>query len=1151
MYIPLRVHTAFSLAEGAIRIHELAKRCKELNLPAVSITDTNNLFGAYEFSKEISKAGAQPIIGCEISVRIPLEDPRCRGHRHALGSDKLILLAKNGQGYKNLIKISSQAFRNGQNGEVEVPLEFIAKQASDLIALTGGTEGAVGKLLAHQFFEGAGTTLLKLKEIFEDRLYVEITRQGGEKEAEIEEPLLDLAYKHDLPIVATNPAYFLDESIYEAHEVLLCIAGGNYISQEDRRKSNPHYILKTPEEMRQLFADLPEALNSTLEIAKRCAFMVRGSKPLLPNFKTPLGEKEELRVQAHKGLENRLATQVFTAKHSPSEQEALRKEYTERLDFELSVIDQMGFNGYFLIVADFIGWAFDNAIPVGPGRGSGAGSVAAWCLKITGLDPIKFGLLFERFLNPERVSMPDFDIDFCQDRRDEVINYVAQKYGLDHVGQIITFGKLQARVVIRDVGRVLQMPYGQVDRLCKLIPNNPANPLSLKEAIDQEPQLQEERKKDESVKRLLKIGLKLEGLYRHASTHAAGVVIASKPLEESVGLCFDSRSPLPITQSNMKDTESLGLVKFDFLGLKTLSVLQKTVEFIARKNHTIDLDTIPLDDPATYQLLHRMETVGVFQLEGAGMRDVVGKMKPDHIEEIIALISLYRPGPMDNIPKYIACKHQQEAVTYPHPLLEDVLKETYGIAVYQEQVMKIAQVFAGYTLGAADLLRRAMGKKIKDEMDAQRRVFVEGAAATNAISEKAALSVFEQVAKFAGYGFNKSHAAAYAIIAYQTAYLKANYPVEFMAASMAYDISNIDKLTVFRQELERMGIPVLPPDINASDASFKGEETPDGAYGIRYALGALKNVGETAMKAIVEERDRNGPYKDIIDFARRLETNVINKRQLENLIQAGAFDSLNSNRKQLFDNLGLIMSFLGQAIQERESKQTSLFGGSDDKPSLPRVKLSEQGEWTIFDQLQREFDAIGFYLTAHPLEAYKEILKKDHKVKAKSLIEFLSSGARESFKLAGIIISKQERISKASGNRFAFLQLSDETGIFEVGVFSDQFIRYRDMFEIGLAVSIEVAGRVEEGALKLTLKSVRKLEEVLAATPNNIVLKIIEASALKELQKVLANFSKGRSSVKIIVDIDTYQVDLKLPDDYAIGEPQRSEIFSIKGLKCA
>lgn len=1168
MYVPLRVHTPFSLAEGAVRIPDLLQRCKIQGYPAVGITDTHTLSGAFQFSKALSKIGVQPLIGCKISLSLRDQDPRHRLNRNGsmgtMSPDRLIVFAKNHHGYQNLIKISSQIFRNSHQtgGMPEISLDFLKAHHQDLLVLTGGTEGPVGRLILHRAFEAAHDVLLSLREIFGNRLYVELTRLGIPGEKDIEPFLIDWAYTQGLPLVGTNPAYFLDPAFHEAHEVLLCIAEGKYISQTDRRTSSPEYRLKTPEEMAALFADLPEALESTVEISKRCAFMVQESKPLLPSFPTPLGEHQELRRQAWEGLAQRLETQVFAEQDSPEQREKIRSLYAQRLEFELEVIHKMGFDGYFLIVADFIQWAFAQKIPVGPGRGSGAASVVAWSLKITGLDPLRFGLLFERFLNPERVSMPDFDIDFCQERRDEVIAYVAQKYGSHRVAQIITFGKLQARAVVRDVGRVLQMPYGQVDRLCKLIPQNPTNPLTLEQAIASEPQLQEARDTEESVERLLHIGLQLEGLYRHASTHAAGVVISGKPLEEIVGLYYDPRSALPATQFNMKDIESVGLVKFDFLGLKTLSVLQKTLELLEKRGVFLTLDTLSLEDEKTYALLQRVETIGIFQLESSGMRDVLGKMKPDRIEDLIALVALYRPGPMENIPQYIACKHGEQGVTYPHKLLESVLKETYGIAVYQEQVMEIAQVFAGYTLGGADLLRRAMGKKIKAEMDAQRQTFIEGAQ-KQGVGSAEAKAVFEQVEKFAGYGFNKAHAAAYGILSYQTAFLKANTPVEFMAASMTFDQHNTDKLAIFKQDLDRMGIALLPPDINHSEAFFKvepltqrdpgkqgdpGENEKQGTMAIRYALGALKNVGEGAMQAVVEEREARGPFEDILDFARRLESHVLNKRQLENLIQAGAFDRLHPNRYHLMVHMEFILSHLGRAHQERHSKQSDFFSTLPAKGGLKSSLPAEEGTWSPLEKLQKEFEAVGFYLSAHPLEAYASVLEKSHKIKARQLPEFLNRQGGEPFKLAGILISKQERISKNSGQRFAFAQFSDETGIFEVGVFSDVFTQYRDILTPGLAVSLTVSGRMEETHSRLTLKSLEKLEEIDSKTEATLSLKIMDLGALQGLQKLFSSLPKGKTKILLTVATEGYDVEIALPHGYALGQEKKSQLFALKGV---
>ncbi|MBU0860014.1 MAG: DNA polymerase III subunit alpha, partial [Alphaproteobacteria bacterium] len=890
-FVHLHVHSAYSLAEGAIRTKDLVKLCLTGQMPAVAVTDTDNLFGALEFALEAAKAGVQPIIGCQVTV----------GHeRH-----QLVLLVQSETGYKNLSKLVSDAYlQTDPAATVHASWDDLAACAGGLICLTGGTKGPVNQYLLHNQKKEADKVLSQLRKMFGDRLYVELQRHGWTEEDQVEDTLIELAYKHDVPLVATNDAYFAKRKMYEAHDALLCIAEGRYVTEESRRKVTPEHYFKSAKEMCALFADVPEALSNTLVIAQRCHFLLRVVNPILPAFATEGGrtEIEEIREQSIAGLEWRLNNFVYTP---GCDKEAVAKPYRDRLDYELNVIIQMGFPGYFLIVSDFIKWAKDQNIPVGPGRGSGAGSVVAWSLKITDLDPLRFGLLFERMLNPERVSMPDFDVDFCQDRRDEVIRYVQEKYGHDRVAQIITFGKLQARAVLRDVGRVLQMSYGQVDRIAKMIPNNPANPTTLEEALEQDPDLRAERAKDETAGKLIDVALQLEGLYRHASTHAAGVVIGDRPLHELVPLYRDPRSTMPATQFNMKYVEQAGLVKFDFLGLKTMTVVQKTVELIAQtKGEHIDILQVPLDDKKSYELIASGMTVGVFQLESSGMRSTLAGMKPNRFEDIIALVALYRPGPMDNIPRYNRIKAGEEEPDYMHPVLQPFLEETYGIMIYQEQVMQAAQALAGYTLGGADLLRRAMGKKIKEEMDAQREMFVKGAAEHNNVPAEQAEYIFEQINKFAGYGFNKSHAAAYALIAYWTAWLKANYPVQFMAASMTLDMQNTDKLAVFKQELDRMGVPLLPPDVNLSGVDFVVE-----GEAIRYALAALKGVGEGAMQAVVAARKAGGAFKDLYDLTGRIDAGVMNKRQFEQLAAAGAFDSLNDNRAQVYGAAEILLRY--------------------------------------------------------------------------------------------------------------------------------------------------------------------------------------------------------------------------------------------------
>ncbi len=889
-FIHLRLHSAYSLLEGAIRIKDLPKLCKANDMPAVAITDTSNLFGALEASEILSGAGVQPITGVTLPVMLAETAEPGRAARREL-SGMLALLAKDEQGYENLMKLSSRAFLGPDAGDFpHVPFDLVAEHAAGLICLTGGPAGIVNRLLVSGQRPAAQNLMDRLAATFGDRLYVELQRHGLDTERQAETALIDMAYAMGLPLVATNEPYFAQEADYEAHDAMICIAEGAYVSQTDRRRLTPDHRFKSQDEMVALFDDLPEAIENTIEIARRCAYRPHTRKPILPTFSAGKGEADELRQQAEEGL---------TARLVGLDMAATEEEYRARLRFELDVIIKMDFPGYFLIVADFIKWAKSHGIPVGPGRGSGAGSVVAWALTITDLDPLRFGLLFERMLNPERVSMPDFDIDFCQDRRDEVIRYVQDRYGVDRVAQIITFGKLQARAVLRDVGRVLQLPYGQVDRLCKLVPNNPAAPVTLAEAIAGEPRLQEARDADEAVAKLLEIGLRLEGLYRHASTHAAGVVIGDRDLDELVPLYRDPRSDMPVTQFNMKWVEPAGLVKFDFLGLKTLTVLNEAVKMLATRGIDVDLLQLPFQDEKTFAMLARAETVGVFQLESSGMRDVLRKLEADRFEDIIALVALYRPGPMDNIPSYIERKHGRENPDYLHPLLEEVLKETYGVIIYQEQVMRIAQILASYSLGEADLLRRAMGKKIKAEMEAQKERFVTGAVAKDVDKKQA-------------------HAAAYALVAYQTAWLKANHPVEFFAASMSLDLGNTDKLNVFKQDAQRMGIKVRAPCINESAAAFS---VKDGD--VLYALSAIKNVGMQAMEHLVEERKSGGPYVDLFDFARRINPRIINKRAFENLAKAGAFDCLNPHRAQVLASVDLILGTANASANERE--QTGQF----------------------------------------------------------------------------------------------------------------------------------------------------------------------------------------------------------------------------------
>ncbi|MBT5038756.1 MAG: DNA polymerase III subunit alpha [Rhodospirillaceae bacterium] len=1139
-FVHLRVHSAYSLSEGAIKIDELAQLCRSEKMPAVAMTDRNNLFGALEFSQACAKSGVQPILGCELALRRSSAEDSRRKTR-AEEPAYIALLVQNEIGWRNLMALSSTAYLATPSGETpQIDMACLADHSDGLLALSGGPHGPLGALLLDGQSDAARDLALQFAEIFPGRFYIELMRHGMEEETRIEPALVDLAYAHDVPLLATNNVYFGPRDKYEAHDALMCIAQSAHIDDRERDRLTPEHFFRPAEEMRELFADLPEAVENTLVVAQRCAFQAPEHAPILPAYPMASGvsEASELRTQAEDGLARRLEQHVFKPEMSDAEKEEAAKPYRERLNFELGVIVDMKFPGYFLIVAEFIHWAKSENIPVGPGRGSGAGSVVAWALTITDLDPLRFDLLFERFLNPERVSMPDFDIDFCQDKRDRVIDHVCDQYGRDRVAQIITFGKLQARAVIRDVGRVLAMPYGQVDRLSKLVPFNPANPVTLQQAIDGEPQFQAMVDEDQAVGRLLKIALQLEGLYRHASTHAAGVVIGDRPLQELVPLYRDPRSEMPVTQYSMKYVERAGLVKFDFLGLKTLSVLEMASRLVRDSGTSIELDALPLDDRGTFEMLGKGASMGVFQLESSGMRDVLRSMKPDTFEDIIALVALYRPGPMGNIPKFIACKHGEEEPDYMHESLEGILRETYGVIVYQEQVMQIAQVLSGYSLGGADLLRRAMGKKIKSEMDAQREVFVQGAM-DRGIAKAKASQIFELVAKFADYGFNKSHAAAYALVAYQTAYFKANYAVEFMAASMSFELKDTDKIAVFRQELERIGITLLAPDINASGVNFSVED----GTAIRYALAAVKNVGDAAMRAVVAERESGGAFESVFEFTSRMGAGVVNKRQLENLVRAGAFDNLEPNRRKLFEAVELLIRH-GESA-DRNSGQDSLFG-SGPNMGMPEPVLSDIPDWPPLERLNYEQEAIGFYLSSHPLEAYATVLDGLNTTECAQLVERANDGV-SSVQVAGVVLNVQERDS--NGRRFAFVQLSDPTGSYEVAFFQEAFSSAREHLEPGRFLLIRANIRAEGDSVKLTAQGAEDLERKAVVRMKGLEIQFAESTPLAPLKSILERQGTGAGRIMFVVKTPQRgDVELTLKESYALSPAVRAEIDALPGV---
>ena len=1139
----LRVHSAYSLLEGALTIQKLAVLARADETPALALTDSNNLFGALEFSEAMAEVGVQPIIGVTLSLTFATESQTTLGaeQRGPSIEGRIALLAKDANGYANLMRLSSDAyFAAAETGEVVTSIAELAARAEGLIALTGGPEGVIDLPLGEGNPELGRSRLETLKEVFGDRLYVELQRHNLPQERAVESQLLNLAYDLDVPIVATNEPYFATQEDFEAHDALLCIAEGSYVAVDDRRRLSPEHYFKTAAEMRRLFADLPEALDNTIEVARRCAFRPEERMPILPPFltggaaTTALAETEaaELRRQSEAGLKERIAQHGLTPGYDVGA-------YAERLAFELDVITGMNYQGYFLIVADFIKWTKAQGIPVGPGRGSGAGSLVAYTLTITDLDPIRFGLLFERFLNPERVSMPDFDIDFCQDRRDEVIAYVRERYGAERVAHIITFGKLQARAVLRDVGRVLQMPYGQVDRLCKLVPLNPANPITLPQAIAAEPRLQEARDAEPIVAKLLDIGQRLEGLYRHASTHAAGVVIADRPLIELVPLYRDARAQLPATQFSMKWAEAAGLVKFDFLGLKTLTVIETARELIARRGIELDPAKLPLDDPAAYALLQRGDTVGVFQLEGQGMRDSLRKLKPDRFEDIIAIVALYRPGPMDNIDSYVNRKHGRERIESLHPMIEPILKETYGVIIYQEQVMQIAQVLSGFSLGEADLLRRAMGKKIKKEMAAQKTRFVEGAVG-NGVDRARAEYIFELVAKFAGYGFNKSHAAAYALIAYQTAYLKANYPTEFIAASMTLDIGNADKLNSFAQEARRLGLRVDPPSVNHSEVGFMPS-----ADAIRYSLAALKNVGRHAVEHICEERKTKGPFRDVSDFARRINPRFVNKRALETLAAAGALDELGVDRATAFANVDRMIAAGNRTMETIAEGQNDLFSGAHHAPAA--IELRPAKPWIPTDRLSKEFEAVGFFLTGHPLDDYKDALEA---LGAEPWIEFATKARmrRVVGTLAGTVLYSRERKGK-NGNAYAFVAFSDPTGQFEAVVFSEALAASRALLEPGTAVLLEVEAEADGESVKVRVQKLASLDKAAEACHAGMKIYLDGTRALAPLaQQVGSRGGEGQFRLVLRIEEIKREVEFVLPQGIDATPKQRSTLKLVEGV---
>jgi len=1137
-FVHLHVHSAYSLLEGALPLGTILNLAAKDAQPAVGIADTNNLFGALEFSEKAAGKGIQPIIGCELAI--DFGDLDLRGNeRLNMGKSALVLIAATSQGFSNLARLVSHAYLQNADGRAVAPIAWLTREATEgIICLTGGPEGAIDPALAAGLDALAKARLLSLADRFGDRLYVEIQRHDRPGENATEPKLVDLAYLHDLPLVATNEPYFPTKDDYESHDALLAIAAGSVIAQTERRKLTEQHYFKTREEMVALFSDLPEAVANTVEIAQRVDYRPREIAPILPKFAAAPDLNEDQAVAAEAGELARQAREGLVARleRFGTAEGKTAAEYAERLETELAIIENMKFPGYFLIVSDFIKWAKARDIPVGPGRGSGAGSLVAYALTITDLDPLRYNLLFERFLNPERVSMPDFDIDFCQERREEVIRYVQQKYGEDQVAQIITFGTLQPRAALRDIGRVMQMPYGQVDRICKMVPNNPANPVTLAQALEIEPRLRAMRDEDETVAELLAIAGKLEGLYRHASTHAAGIVIGDRPLEQLLPLYRDPRSDMPVTQYNLKWVEPAGLVKFDFLGLKTLTVIRYAVEMIKAGGTEVDIDTIPLEDPETYALYAQGDTQGIFQFESPGMRRALVELKPDRIEDLIAMNALYRPGPMDNIPSFINRKHGLEEVDYPHESLSTVLDETYGIIVYQEQVMQIAQRLSGYSLGEADVLRRAMGKKIKAEMDKQKVRFVEGAV-ERGIKRGQADQIFELLAKFANYGFNKSHAAAYAWVSYQTAWLKAHYPREFYAASMTLDMAQTDKLADFRREAEKKGIPVVPPCINRSEVNFS---VRDGS--IHYALCAVKGVGRQVAEHIVETRGAT-PFCDLGDFASRIDPKIVNKRTLETLINAGAFDAFSPHRERIAAVVDAVVSTAQRESSGRADGIFDMFAAGGPEP----IKLPEHvARWTLAERLAREHAAIGFYLSAHPLDDYIDMFDR---LRVQRWADF-ERGARNGVvagRLAGTVVSRQDRKTR-KGSSMAIIVFSDPSGSYECLAFSEQISDHGHCLEPGSSVIVEVGAEARPDGVRLRLLRADPIEESIEKLGRKLTIFAGTPQCLPPIKSQLQRGGEGVVSLILIRDGGEKEYEIELPGPFRLSPQLAGGLKSIAGV---
>ena len=1080
----LKIHTQYSICEGAVKIEDLKIYCKDNKIKSIGLCDTSNLCGALEFAEKISKSGTQPIIGTQIRFKV--------GETFGL----LPLFALNEIGYKNIINLSSTSYlKNDKLSDPHVEFKKLLSNSEGVAVFSGTFLGLFGQLFEKGKFTEIHDLYSEIKKIYGDRFYIEIQRHKEQKEIDFEKFNLNKSLDLEIPIIATNEVFYLDKDMHEAHDALICIGNKTYVNEKNRLRFSDQHYFKNSSEMSDLFADIPEALENNYNFPLRCSFRPLFSSPILPNISSDKdGNADDiLKKDSLDGLKNKF-NEIFGINDDELEKNKTYLEYKVRLNHELSIIIEMKYSSYFLIVSDYIKWAKSNEIPVGPGRGSGAGSLVAWCLSITDVDPIKFNLIFERFLNPDRISMPDFDIDFCEEKRDLVFEYLTNKYK-DSVAHIITFGKLKARMVIRDVGRVLGLPYGFVDSISKMIPFDPSRPQNLTQCIASEPRLQKLIKEDSRVKKLTDLSLKLEDLNRNVATHAAGVVIADKKLSEIVPLYKDASSDLllPSTQFDMYSAENAGLIKFDFLGLKTLTVINNTQQLIKKKNKEFKIENINYEDQKVFELLSTGKTVGLFQIESAGMRDALIQMKPNHIEDIIALVALYRPGPMSNIPTYNDCKHGRQTPDYLHPLLEDILKPTYGVIIYQEQVMQIAQKLSGFTAGQADLLRRAMGKKKRAELEKQKQGFIEGAI-KNGIAKDVAAGIFLKIEPFAEYGFNKSHAAAYAIISYQTAYLKTYYPKEFIASSMTMDISNQNKLSEFYEELKRLNIEVARPDINECYADFR---TNDNKF--YYALGGIKAVGYEAVTNIIKERSSNGKFKSINDFINRVNPKDINKLQLEGLVKAGAFDNLNSNRQALFNSIPNLIIKSKNIFDNKSANQIDLFS-EDEKVQDDIIENIE--DWKFEERLSKEFEAVGFFISDHPLNQFTEIFD-DYKIIDYS--KFISNDKINNANISATLLKLQER-KTTKGNSYAVLKLTDLNSVFELFIFSDLLELNREILKEGSSLILTLVKNIsndENRFKRINVQKIASLKDLFNSSISEVSFEIKSNEELEEISKIL------------------------------------------------